>query len=85
MHEVRRDRLEKMFRGMVAFQVEIERIEGKFKLSQNRPDYDVQKLIGILESTGDPHLTYAAGLMRVNLAMGKNEEFGSNFTTQYAA
>lgn len=30
--------LEGMARGIVAFEVEITRLEGKFKLSQNRPD-----------------------------------------------
>lgn len=43
-----------MMRGIVAFELEIERLEGKFKLSQNRPLADQQRVIAALSASDDP-------------------------------
>jgi transcriptional regulator len=46
------------------FAVEVERVEGKFKLSQNRPGDDAQRVADALESQGEASL---AALMREHL------------------
>src|SRR5206468_2683175 len=43
------DYLRKMLRGIVAFEIPITRLEGKFKLSQNRSERDRQLVIAALE------------------------------------
>ena len=45
--------IEGMARAIVAFEMPIERLEGKFKLSQNRPD-DIEGVVEALRSQGDP-------------------------------
>jgi transcriptional regulator len=60
--------LEGMVANIVGFAVEVERVEAKFKLSQNRPA-EVPRVIAALESEGEAAL---AGLMRTHaLARGK--------------
>lgn len=44
----------KLLRGIVAFEVEITRLEGKFKLSQNRSEHDQRQVIAALRASGDP-------------------------------
>jgi len=44
----------------VGFEIEVERLEGKFKLSQNRPA-EAPRVIAALEAEGEAEL---AGLMR---------------------
>jgi transcriptional regulator len=43
------------------FAIDVERVEGKFKLSQNRPGNDARRVADALEAAGDPAL---AALMR---------------------
>jgi transcriptional regulator len=43
-----------MRRGIVAFALEIERVEAKFKLGQNRPPEDRAGALAGLEAAGDP-------------------------------
>lgn len=57
------DYLQKMIDGIVAFQVPIDRIEGKFKLSQNRPRVDQSNVIAALEKTGSETAARVAALM----------------------
>lgn len=45
-----RDRL---IKGIVAFEIPITRLEGKFKLGQNRPAGDIQGVIDALSRSGD--------------------------------
>ncbi len=46
------DYLQKMMRGIVGFEIEITRLEGKFKLSQNRTETERENVIAaLLEST----------------------------------
>lgn len=55
---------DRMSRGIVAFEMPIEHIEGKFKLSQNRPDEDRQRVIAEFEKSGDSENAELARLMR---------------------
>ena len=49
-----------MLQMIVGFEIEVERLEGKFKLSQNRPA-EVPRVIAALEGARQPEL---ASLMR---------------------
>jgi transcriptional regulator len=49
-----------MLAMIVGFEIEVERFEGKFKLSQNRPA-EIPRVIAALEAAGEPEL---AALMR---------------------
>lgn len=44
----------RLLRGIVAFEIEITRLEGKFKLSQNRAGHDQQQVIAALAGSSDP-------------------------------
>lgn len=55
-----------MFAAIVGFEIEVERLEGKFKLSQNRPG-EIGRVIDALDSE-EPAL---AQLMREHLALPK--------------
>lgn len=44
----------KMMRGIVAFDLEISQLQGKAKLSQNRPQADVARVIAALEASSAP-------------------------------
>jgi transcriptional regulator len=48
------DYLRKMTRGIVAFEFPIARLEGKFKLSQNRSEIDQRRVVEALASSVDP-------------------------------
>jgi transcriptional regulator len=56
--------LEAMLRGIVGIEIEISRLEGKFKLSQNRPASDRPRIIAALERRNDQTSREVAGLMR---------------------
>ncbi len=62
------DFLEKEMRGIVGFQIKINRIEAKFKLSQNRrqPDYD--NVIAELQKSDDSNALAVAQAMAENRA-----------------
>jgi transcriptional regulator len=53
-----------MVRGIVGFEIAVTRLEGKFKLSQNRPAVDRPRVIAGLEADGDPDGAAVAQLMR---------------------
>jgi transcriptional regulator len=61
------DFIDRMSRGIVAFEMPIERIEGKFKLSQNRPVEDRRRVIAEFEKPGNSENRELARLMRVAL------------------
>ena len=48
------DYVAKLLRGIVGFEIAITRIEGKLKLSQNRPAADVERVIAGLQNQTDP-------------------------------
>ena len=56
-----------MLGAIVAFEMTIERMEGKFKLSQNRSRADQRGVIDALEQAGAPGGTAIAELMRRRL------------------
>jgi transcriptional regulator len=58
------DYLGRMIRQIVAFQIRITRLEGKFKLSQNRPAPDRENVERELARSPDPRAREVAGLMR---------------------
>jgi transcriptional regulator len=56
--------VQRRIKGIVAFEMPIERLEGKFKLSQNRSAADRDGAIRGLERSGDPVAREMARLMR---------------------
>ncbi len=56
--------LTNMMRGIVAFEMRITRIDGKFKLSQNRSGEDREQVVAALAGSGDPMERELAALMR---------------------
>lgn len=58
------DYLRNMVDGIVAFEVRITRMEGKFKLSQNRPPADRDNVIAALLDKGDDNAASLAALMK---------------------
>jgi transcriptional regulator len=57
---------DKMLSGIVGFEIGITRLEGKFKLSQNRPGDDRPLVIEALERLGSDDALGVAALMREN-------------------
>ncbi len=55
--------IEKQLNGIVAFEMPVDRLEGKFKLSQNRPPADREGAIKGLRGSGDPESLEVARLM----------------------
>ncbi|HEY1260511.1 MAG TPA: FMN-binding negative transcriptional regulator [Stellaceae bacterium] len=53
-----------MLKGIVGFDIVVSRLEGKFKLSQNRPPADPPRVIAALEVQGNPDADAVAQLMR---------------------
>ncbi len=53
-----------MLRAIVAFELEISRVEAKFKLSQNRDDVDRNNVATRLDALGFDNAKAVAGLMR---------------------
>src|SRR3954470_1545355 len=49
-----RDYLDKMMRAIVGFEIEITRLEGKLKLSQNRSEHDQHQVAEALGQSEDP-------------------------------
>jgi transcriptional regulator len=58
-----RDYLDSMLRGIVGFELRITRLIGKFKLSQNRPGDDAQRVAQALAEGGETEQAVAR-LMR---------------------
>ena len=56
-----------MLGGIVAFELAVNRLEGKFKLSQNRTPGEQRRIIAALEAHGDPDSLELAGRMRRHL------------------
>jgi transcriptional regulator len=56
--------LDKMQRGIVAFEIPITRLEGKFKLSQNRSEADQQRVIEALREATDQDAQGVAAQMQ---------------------
>lgn len=56
--------LDGMLGGIIGFEIAVSRLEGKFKLSQNRPDADKPRIIAALEAREDADSHGVARLMR---------------------
>jgi transcriptional regulator len=54
----------KMIHGIVAFEIPITRLEGKFKLGQNRPPEDLRGVVQALSHADDPDSRLLAEMMR---------------------
>ena len=52
-----------MLRGIGGFAIAITRLEGKFKLSQNRDAVDRERVAAALDASGDPEARHVAALM----------------------
>ena len=64
MQDEPRSYLDMMRRGIVGIEIAVDRLEGKFKLSQNRPAIDRPRIVAALESRGDADSLGVARLMR---------------------
>jgi transcriptional regulator len=56
--------LDGMVKGIIGLDIAVSRLEGKFKLSQNRPEADRPRVIAALERYGDENSVAIAQLMR---------------------
>ncbi|HWB48392.1 MAG TPA: FMN-binding negative transcriptional regulator [Stellaceae bacterium] len=56
--------LDGMLNGIVGFEIAVTRLEGKFKLSQNRPAADRPRIIAALDARGDADSHGVAALMQ---------------------
>ena len=56
-----------MLRAIVSFEILIERIQCKFKLNQNRPAEDQQRVVDALESSTDANAKAVAELMKTHV------------------
>src|SRR5581483_54982 len=56
--------LDTMLKGIVGLELAVTRLEGKFKLSQNRPAADRPRIVAALEARGDAVSRGVARLMR---------------------
>ena len=57
------DYLDKMMRAVVGFEIEIARLEGKLKLSQNRSEQDQRQVAHMLRDSEDPLSVDVAAMM----------------------
>jgi transcriptional regulator len=56
--------LQGMLKGIIGLDIAVTRLEGKFKLSQNRPAVDRPRVIAALDRRGDVDAIAVAALMR---------------------
>lgn len=56
-----------MLKGIVAFEMPVERLEGKWKMSQNRKPEDAKGAIAGLRALGDPEANAVADAMQARL------------------
>ena len=60
---------EKMKRGIVGLEIAVERIDGKFKLSQNRPPQDRASVLGAMEAGGASERAMAEWMRRLGIGV----------------
>jgi transcriptional regulator len=58
---------EKMKRGIVAFEIAVDRVDGKFKLSQNRPPQDRASVLRAMETGGTGERAMAEWMRRLGI------------------
>ena len=59
--------VERLLAQVVGFRIEVERIEGKFKLNQNHPAERRQKVVRALRERGDENAQAVAAMMQALL------------------
>jgi transcriptional regulator len=64
---------ENMLRQIVGFEITVTKLEGKFKLSQNRPREDQAKVMTSLEKSDDSTISGVARMMKEQ-RLGKSEK-----------
>ena len=64
--ELPHDYTDKMMRAVVGFEIEIARLEGKLKLSQNRSEQDQRRVAEMLGESQDPLSVDVAAMMENN-------------------
>lgn len=62
--------VDRLLKQIVGFRIEVERIEGKWKLNQNQPAERREKVVRALVERGDEHSNAIAALMRQQLGAG---------------
>lgn len=73
LDELPADSVQKMSKAIVAFEMPILRLEGKFKLSQNQRDEDRDAVIAALDSENSPSARAVAALMRTMKERARTE------------
>jgi transcriptional regulator len=68
MEDLEEDYVAKMVRAVAGFAIEVQNLEGKFKLSQNRPGRDAERVAEALEAEGAGDV---AELMRAHPVRGR--------------
>ncbi|MBV9521829.1 MAG: FMN-binding negative transcriptional regulator [Alphaproteobacteria bacterium] len=63
-----------MVRGIIGFSIAVSRIEGKFKLSQNRGAADRRRVVAALREEADPSATEVAELMAAREEGGRGPD-----------
>ncbi|HET8843520.1 MAG TPA: FMN-binding negative transcriptional regulator [Ktedonobacteraceae bacterium] len=58
------DYVEKLMKGAIGFEIPVTRLEGKFKMSQNRSENERIRVSAELRASGDPTLCEVAELVR---------------------
>jgi transcriptional regulator len=69
--ELPEDYRRRMLRGILGFEIAVERLEGKFKLSQNRSEADRANVAAALNRSADPSARDLAALMRAEFEAGR--------------
>ncbi|GAB4440865.1 MAG: FMN-binding negative transcriptional regulator [Anaerolineae bacterium] len=69
-----REHIQKLLKGIVGFKIEITRLEGKWKLSQNHPVARQEKVVKALRQRPDQNSLEIAGLMAENLVRRRGDE-----------
>jgi len=64
MQDLPESYLKGMLKGIIGLDIAVTRLEGKYKLSQNRPSVDRPRVIAALERRGDADALAVAALMR---------------------
>lgn len=65
--ELSQDYVSKMVKGIVAFEIEVTQLQGKYKLSQNKTQHEQRNIITKLEKEDDSVISGVAGFMKDNL------------------
>jgi|SRR3990172_7781199 len=67
MNELPKDYIQKMVKGIVAFEIEVDRLEGKYKLSQNKTENEQKNIVHSLEKSEHSSEKEIAEAMKQNL------------------